>query len=737
MQTYAYGFPRLGKNKEFKKSIESFWNREISESELLKKIKEIETERISTYENFGVKFPLAEITLYDNILDNALIFGVYPYNKRLDSYFKFARGKSALKLKKFFNTNYHYLVPEIKKNTKFKIQWRKPLEWYKVFKKNQPLYMIGPFTFLKLSNLEDKVDFAEKLAELFSMYLELFKEFEKEGIKEIHLDEPAFVLDLSKKEVKFLKKLYKENFQSLNLDIYLFTYYESVDFLKELLDFPVKGIGLDFIQGYENYTFLRKTGFCKDKILFSGIINAKVPIREHIPSKADFVKKILKIKGVSEKNLFLSVSCPLFGLPVSLEKEKNMPKRLRRKLSFAKEKLKELKLLKGYLEGRFRKEALEWSKSSEIFEFKDQNIKYFDTLSLSKKEFLRRKRLHQKLFNLPLFPTTTIGSFPQDKELRNIRALYRKNKISKSEYEKFIKEKIKRLIRFQEQIGLDVLVHGEFERTDMVEFFAQRLKGFYTTQSGWIISYGTRVYRPPIICDRVERKAPLTVKEITFAQSLTKKFVKGIITGPVTILGWSYNITKNPPYKVAFQIAKALNKEIKELIKKGIKIIQIDEPAFREQVPLKKRKQRFYFSWAIRAFNLTCKTQDFVQIHTHMCYSEFKDILNQILKLNFDVITIEAMRSKGDVLSAFESKKFVRDIGPGVWDIHSVYVPKIEEMKVVIEKALKVLKPGQIWINPDCGLKTRNYKEVNSALKKMVKLAKILRKRYSERIREE
>ncbi len=730
MQAYAYGFPRLGKKREFKKTIEEFWNKKISASNLLKKIEELEKERINTYESFDLKFPLGEITLYDNILDTALIFGVYPYKKDLESYFELARGKSALKLKKFFNTNYHYLVPEIKKTTRFKIQWNKPLEWYRVFKKTQPLYITGPFTFLNLSNLKEGVNFEEKLSELCFQYSELFKEFEEKGVREIHLDEPAFVLDLSKKEIKLLKKLYKENFKDLNLDIYLFTYYESVDFLKELLDFPVKGIGLDFIQGYENYFLLKKIGFCRDKLLFLGIINTRVPIREHIPSKADFVKKVLKIKGISESNLVLSVSCPLFCLPVSLENETKISKTLKTKLSFATEKLRELKLLRGYLEGNLRKEALSWSKNSQIFRYKDSK-KYFDTLSLDNKEFLKRKRLHQKLLNLPLFPTTTIGSFPQNKELRRMRALYRKGKVSKSKYEKFIKEKIRELIRFQEEVGLDILVHGEFERTDMVEFFAQKLKGFYTTQAGWVISYGTRVYRPPIIYDEVSRTIPLTLKEITFAQSLTEKIVKGILTGPVTILGWSYNITKNPSYKVAFQIAKALNKEVKDLVKKGIKIIQIDEPAFRELMPLKKRKQEFYFRWAVRAFNLSCKVLDSVQIHTHMCYSEFGEILKWILKLNFDVITIEAMRSRGDMLSAFKNKKFVRDIGPGVWDIHSVYVPSSKEMKVVIEKALKVLKPSQIWINPDCGLKTRDWIQVKPAIENLVKLAKSLRKNFS------
>jgi 5-methyltetrahydropteroyltriglutamate--homocysteine methyltransferase len=726
MQNYAYGFPRLGKNREFKKFIENFWSKNLKEKELIFLLNCLERERLQVYKDSVDKFPLGEFTYYDNIFDTALIFGVYKF-KNLYDYFDYARGKNALELKKYFNTNYHYLVPFLKKGIEFSIEWNKPLFYFKNFSsfKENPIFLIGPYTFLKLCRIEG--DFNRLFHKISMAYKELFKILRKNGVQSIHLEEPAFCLDVPKKEVGLILKEYERIIPS-SLLVNLITYYESVDFLPLLYELPLSGIGLDFINGIDNLKIIKKKGFPKDKFLICGIVDGRSPLRSDIFAKVKFIEFIKKISGLKEEKIIVSNNCPLYHLPFSIEDEKNILKSIKRKISFAKERLYELKLIKEVQEGNV-KEATKWSK-----DIKERNIKYnekiFSTLSLPAKEFLERKKIHKRLLSLPLFPTTTIGSFPQDRELRKKRLLFSKKKISLAKYENFIRDKIFKLIEKEEEIGLDVLVHGEFERTDMVEFFARKLDGFLTTQNGWVISYGTRVYRPPIIFEKIKRSSPLTLKEIFYAQSLTPKLVKGIITGPVTILAWSYNLRRDPLHKIAFELAIALNKEVKELVRRGIKIIQIDEPAIKEFSPLKKRKASSYFSWAIRSFNLTARLPAKVQIHTHMCYSEFGEIIKWIMKMNFDVLTIETARDKGKILEAFKKVRFNRAIGPGVWDIHSQYPAKETVIRKILEESIKIFGAENIWLNPDCGLKTRGWEEVEISLRKIAKIAKIYRKKY-------
>jgi len=727
MQTYAFGFPRLGKNREFKKIIESFWKGEIGEKDLITSLDDLEKERISIYQNFVDVFPLAEFTYYDNIFDTALIFGIYKF-KNFNDYFEYARGKKSLELKKYFNTNYHYLVPHLKKGIKFSLSWNKPLHYLNKFSslKSKPIFLIGPYTFLKLSNLED--DFEKTFSLLTQSYSELFSLLFKKGASFIHLEEPFFCVDLDKKEVNLIVKFYKEILNT-PLKINLITYYESIDFLKCLYDLNFYGIGLDFVKGEDNLRTIKKIGFPKDKKLIAEIVSGRNIQRSDIFSKVKLLEEIKKIVKLKEEDIYIAPSCPLFHLPYSLENETNIKESLKNKMSFAKERLHELNLIKRVFL-KDTKEAKKWAKS-----VKEEKIKIvrpkFSTLSLPTKEFLKRKKIQKEYLNLPLFPTTTIGSFPQDKELRRTRLLFKKKKNPLKEYDDFIKNRIMHLVKKEEEIGLDVFVHGEFERTDMVEFFAQNLKGFLTTQNGWVISYGTRVYRPPIIYDKVERKKPFTSKEINFAQKLTRKPLKGIITGPITILAWSYNLTKAPLYKICFDLASSLNKEAKDLVEKGIKIIQIDEPAIKEFSPLKRKDRDFYFRWAVRSFNLvSSKLPSFVQIHTHMCYSQFEDIIQWIMKMNFDVITIETAREKGKVLESFKKVKFNRGIGPGVWDIHSRYPAKEKTIREILEKSIEIFGKENVWLNPDCGLKTRNWQEVEVSLKRMVKIAKIYRKKY-------
>jgi 5-methyltetrahydropteroyltriglutamate--homocysteine methyltransferase len=430
---------------------------------------------------------------------------------------------------------------------------------------------------------------------------------------------------------------------------------------------------------------------------------------------------------LNEANILVSNNAPLFHLPVSVDAEEKLALNVKAKISFAKERLYELKLISDFYEGKPKK-AIEWCRDTQTPVKETKKI--FDTFSLLEEELIYRKKTQKNILSIPLFPVTTIGSFPQDKELRKTRLEFIKGSLSLHDYDNFIRRRILEVIEKQEEIGIDVLVHGEFERTDMVEFFAQKLKGFATTEAGWVISYGTRVYRPPLIYGEIKREDPLSLKEIFYAQSIAPKTVKGILTGPITILAWSYNLRNDPDYKIAFELAEALNEEAKQMAVRSIRIIQIDEPAIRELAPLKNRNKDFYFSWAVRSFNIVAKLPHSIQIHTHLCYSEFTEVIEWILKMNFDVITIEAAREKAKILESFKNIKFNRNIGPGVWDIHSKYPAREKDIRLILDKSIKIFGPESIWINPDCGLKTRKWEEISSSLELMVKVAKIYRNKF-------
>jgi len=752
MQTMAFGFPKLSKNREFKKLIENFWKGNIEEKDFFKEIEKLKIKRAEIYSKNVDFFPSNEFSLYDFMLDTSIMLGIIPERfkpyKGLSTYFEMAKGKDALELTKWFNTNYHYLVPEIK-NENFSLLKNFPLEDF-IFHKNLGFTtlpkIIGPFTFLKLSKIvikvngklkrckiEEKEKFEKFLEKLIPLYQKILQELFNSGAKSVLIEEPAFVMELNVWEWELIKEIYK-NLATLG-DLYILTYYDSVSDYPNFVELPVSGLGLDLTSNKENLENLLKLGFPENKYLIAGIINGRQVWKANLKEKLNIIEKLSQ---VSEK-LIISNSCPLYHLPISLEGEEHLPSSLLEKLSFAEEKLKELKILKNAFEGK--DEALKVVKENEkLFEKefgKNDEIRR-KILNLSERDFKRelpyqeRFKIQQKRLNLPLFPTTTIGSFPQTEDVRKMRTKFNKREISEKEYKSFIKKKIEEVIKLQEEIGLDVLVHGEFERTDMVEFFAQKLEGIATTKQGWVLSYGTRVYRPPIIYGDVYRTSPMTLEEITYAQSLTSKPVKGMLTGPVTILNWSYYREDIPKNEIAYQIAIALLEEIKNLEKASIKIIQIDEPAFREGAPIKKRDWKNYFEWAVKAFKLCSKANPETQIHTHMCYSEFNEIIEYIYQMDFDVISIEASRSKGEILEAFENYKgWDRQIGIGVYDIHSPTIPTKEEIRTVIERALKVFPEELLWINPDCGLKTRKWEEVMPALKNMVEVAKELRKKFS------
>ncbi len=765
MKTWAFGYPKLGEKREYKKLLEGFWSGKISEEEFLKGIEELEKYRLETYKEFVDSVPVGELNLYDFMLDTALMLGVVPERFKgkdgLELYYEMARGKQALEMTKWFNTNYHYLVPEIEK-AEFELVENKPLKAWKEAKEKfgiegRPV-VIGPYTFLKLSKtlqkvgeegglpvyhmekIEDPEVLGALMEKLVPVYKQLLKELKEAGVKEVQVDEPAFVLNLNDREVEIIEKAYQELTKDLEgLEVFVITYYEGIDdrYFTRIVNLPVSGIGLDFVSSGRNLKNIHEKGFPKGKKLVAGVVPGRNVWRID-PKRTSALLEYLK-SIVGEENLIISNAQPLYHLPITVEVENKLPEGLKERLAFAKERLGELKLLKGILRG----EAAALEKAEEISKLLAQPFGRNEEVvkrikALKEEDFVRkpsygeRDKIQRKLLGLPLFPTTTIGSFPQTPDVRKARVKYRKGELSEEEYKKFIQGKIKEAIQLQEELGLDVFVHGEFERSDMVEYFAELLDGIATTSHGWVISYGSRVYRPPIIYGDVSRPKPMTVEWITYAQSLTDKPVKGMLTGPVTILNWSYAREDIPRSEIAYQIALAILDEVLDLERNGIKIIQIDEPAFREAVPIKKEEWDDYFEWAIKAFRLSnAKVKPETQIHTHMCYSDFNEIIEQIYEMDFDVISIEASRSKGEIIEAFEKfGRWDRQIGVGVYDIHSPAIPTKEEMKAVMLRVMKVLPKELLWVNPDCGLKTRKWEEVVPALKNMVEMAKELREEF-------
>ncbi|ADY72910.1 5-methyltetrahydropteroyltriglutamate--homocysteine S-methyltransferase [Desulfurobacterium thermolithotrophum DSM 11699] len=720
MKTYAYGFPRLGKQREFKRLIEGYWAQKVTEEELLTGIKELNRKREETYQKYVNAHPQGEMTLYDPMLDMALLFGVYKA-ETLDEYFNLCRGKDALEMTKWFNTNYHYLVPDFEgKKPCFKVTT--PV-WNRHEGARENVHLIAPFTFLKLSKNLPQEYFEEALKELTEIVVQYINE---KGFESVHLEDPALVMELTEKEWNLIQDAYK-SFEKANAEINIFTYYDSVDCLQKLFDLPVSGVGVDFAHDRgENLAQLREID-PKGKKLFAGVVDGRNVWRNDLFKTAEVISELSKKFDVVVTN-----AAPLFHLPVNLLGV-TLPEELLKKVAFAEEKLKELQLISQILSGD-EAEAKEWvaeleSSFGEITKVRERVKSLKEEDFVRKPSYQERIKKQQEVLNLPLFPTTTIGSFPQTEEVRRVRLLYKKGRLSEEDYKTFIRGEIAKAIQIQEDLDIDVFVHGEFERTDMVEFFAEKMKGIATTGNGWVISYGTRCYRPPIIYGDVERDGQMTISEIVFAQSLTEKPVKGMLTGPVTIIAWSYVREDIPTSEVAYQIALALKDEIKDYEKAGIKIVQIDEPAIREKAPIKKRNWDEYFDWAIKSFRLChSSVKPETQIHTHMCYSEFGEIINYIVDMDFDVISIEASRSKGDIIETFEKVAFDRQIGLGVWDIHSPYVPSLEEMEVIVERALKVIPKENFWINPDCGLKTRRWEEVIPALKNMITVARKLRK---------
>ena len=746
------GYPRIGPKRELKVVLEKYWKGEASEKELLDSAHTLKKDNWQTQKDNGVDIICSnDFSFYDQVLDTICLVGAIPdrYKSKenlisFKTYFAMARGSqtkeldvSALEMTKWFDTNYHYLVPEFAKNQNFKLSSDKPFKEFeeaqKLGFKTKPI-ILGPLTFLLLGKTEENFEQISLLNKLLPVYEQILSKLNKIGAEWIQIDEPILVKNQNTKVISLIKDtLNKLKKYAGSSKILLATYFEKLDkeVENEIINSDVDGIHFDLVRGNIN-----NLSAIKDKVISLGIVDGRNIW------KSDLNKKISEIKNLKSniKDIWISSSCSLLHTPYNLELENKVPKEIKRWLSFSKQKLIELNNIKialnessavniKYLE----QNASDVKDRQQSKLIHSQKVKErIDTITSKilnrKSSYAKRAELQRNIFKLPLFPTTTIGSFPQTSDVRNARAKFKKNELTEAQYESFLKEKTIDAIKKQEEIDIDVLVHGEFERNDMVEYFGEQLSGFTFTSSGWVQSYGSRCVKPPIIFGDVSRPKPMTVFWSKFAQEHTKKIMKGMLTGPITILQWSFVRDDQPRKDTALQIAFAIRDEVEDLEKNKIVMIQIDEPALREGLPLKKSDWKNYLNWAVEAFKISAAVvKDETQIHTHMCYAEFEDIIDAIAALDADVISIETSRSRMELLTTFEKFKYPNEIGPGVYDIHSPRVPSSDEMKELIIKASKLIDKNKIWVNPDCGLKTRAWPETLSALKTMVKAAKELR----------
>lgn len=745
MTATIVGFPRIGENRELKFITEKYFKHEVTEEELKKRAKDLrQHDRKLLLDSGLTNFTSNHFSFYDQMLDAAFLFNVIPENiaeldlSDLDKYFALARGYQGKKgdvkawpMKKWFNTNYHYIVPQFTADTDVKLAGTKIFDEFVEAKEDGTItrpVLVGPFTLLQLSEFHGcvKEDFVGAFIEA---YARIFKQLEDLGANWIQLDEPSLVKDLDEKELALFKALYEPLLlQKGKLKVLAQTYFGDVrDAYDVLLKLPFDGIGLDFVEGRKTSELVER-GFDDGKVLFAGVVNGKNIWRNNYQKTLDLLKKL------NVKNLVLTTSCSLLHVPYTVASEE-LEEDVTKHFAFAEEKVKELVELDALLKNQspeFLRKNAELFEKPRVLENAELHQKIADLKPeafVRQPEFAVREKIQKQEFNLPLLPTTTIGSFPQTREVKQKRAAFRKHEISQEEYDEFIAERIDSWIRFQEEIGLDVLVHGEFERNDMVEYFGQHLEGYVFTKKAWVQSYGTRCVKPPIIWGDVSRKEPITVRWSVYAQKQTKKIVKGMLTGPVTILNWSFPREDISIKESTLQLALAIREEVLDLEKNGIRIIQIDEAALREKLPLRRSDwQSEYLDWAIPAFRLVHSgVKPETQIHTHMCYSEFNDIIPAIDDMDADVISFEASRSNLEILDELKEKNFKTEVGPGVYDIHSPRIPTVEEIEQALHRILAKVQKEKVWVNPDCGLKTRGEKETKASLKNLTQAAQNIR----------
>lgn len=745
MTATIVGFPRIGENRELKFITEKYFKHEATEEELKERAKDLrQHDRKLLLDSGLTNFTSNHFSFYDQMLDAAFLFNVIPENiaeldlSDLDKYFALARGYQGEKgdvkawpMKKWFNTNYHYIVPQFTADTDVKLAGTKIFDEFVEAKEDGTItrpVLVGPFTLLQLSEFHGcvKEDFVGAFIEA---YARIFKQLEDLGANWIQLDEPSLVKDLDERELALFKALYEPLLlQKGRLKVLAQTYFSDVrDAYDVLLKLPFDGIGLDFVEGRKTLELVER-GFDDGKVLFAGVVNGKNIWRNN------YQKTLYLLKKLNVKNLVLTTSCSLLHVPYTVASEE-LEEDVTKHFSFAEEKVRELVELDALLKNQspeFLRKNAELFEKPRVLENAELHQKIADLKPeafVRQPEFAVREKIQKQEFNLPLLPTTTIGSFPQTREVKQKRAAFRKHEISQEEYDEFIAERIDSWIRFQEEIGLDVLVHGEFERNDMVEYFGQHLEGYVFTKKAWVQSYGTRCVKPPIIWGDVSRKEPITVRWSVYAQKQTKKIVKGMLTGPVTILNWSFPREDISIKESTLQLALAIREEVLDLEKNGIRIIQIDEAALREKLPLRRSDwQSEYLDWAIPAFRLVHSgVKPETQIHTHMCYSEFNDIIPAIDDMDADVISFEASRSNLEILDELKEKNFKTEVGPGVYDIHSPRIPTVEEIEQALHRILAKVQKEKVWVNPDCGLKTRGEKETKASLKNLTQAAQNIR----------
>lgn len=753
MKTAVIGYPYIGENRQWKRVLEKYWKGQLSEEALEGELKALRLHHLQHQKSLGLDLlTVGDFTYYDRMLDLAVMFGMVPARYGTDAlsfetYYAMARGSKdvvASEMTKWFNTNYHYIVPEYEGTPlqlKTNLFAKLVTEAIDATGEIPRVTMIGPYTFQRLTKGIVEADRPAFLLQLLHVYEQLIVQLEQLGVTTIQLEEPALTFELSDAEQALVEQLYIQLAERVQSDVMITTYFEGVPSLARLLQLPVAGFGLDFAAGEkENIAALRHIDFPKDKTLAIGLINGRDIWASNLAERAILVETIQKLTEAEQ--IVLQTSCSLQHVPVTLAHETKLEPVLKNALAFADEKVKELILLKQYV---FNHEtpvkhaiALNLDALERLQNHPErQKIAIQRAVQqLQRSDFERASSYAERLIaqkaalQLPDYPTTTIGSFPQSEAVRQNRLKWRRGDISTEAYEQFNERETARWVAIQEEIGLDVFVHGEFERTDMVEYFGEKLEGFAFTEKAWVVSYGSRCVKPPIIYGDVEWTEPMTVKETVYAQSLTDKRMKGMLTGPVTILNWSFVRNDLSRSEVAFQIAIALQQEVKALEAVGIAIIQIDEPALKEGLPLRRSAQASYVQSGIDAFKLTAATvADETQIHTHMCYCEFNDFIEEIEALDADVISIETSRSHGELIAALKENPYALGIGLGVYDIHSPRVPTREEMEKILTESREVIEKDQFWINPDCGLKTRHEEETIASLKQMVMAANVLKQR--------
>jgi 5-methyltetrahydropteroyltriglutamate--homocysteine methyltransferase len=758
IRTNNLGYPRIGEKRELKRAIEAYWAGRTSEDELRAEAARLRAIHWERQRAAGIDLiPSNDFSYYDQVLDTAVLVGAVPErfgwtegNVDTATYFKMARGERshdcacghapavAMEMTKWFDTNYHYLVPELQPGMSFRIGSTKPFvefaEALTLGIKTKPV-LLGPASFLLLGKFRSPTDFdpLSLLDALVATYSEILGRLAQQGAEWVQLDEPAFSLDLTFEQRAVIVGAYRRLAASApGLKLMVATYFGELR--KNLLAFlklPVAGLHFDAVRGADELDALLAE-FPADKILSLGVVDGRNIWRNDFSRSLPQVQRA--IERVGSERVMVAPSCSLLHSPVTLRNEKKLDAEFRGWLAFADEKLDEVVQLARLAEGNGDLTAVAANQHANATRRLSKRIHDAAVQSrltaVRPAEFERRSaypersRAQQTRLNLPSLPTTTIGSFPQTAEVRAARARFKQGDLTVESYDAFLRAETKKCVEWQDRAGLDVLVHGEFERNDMVEYFGENLAGFAFTENGWVQSYGSRCVKPPIIFGDVSRPTPMTVEWSRYAQSLTSRPMKGMLTGPITILQWSFVRDDQPRSVTAQQIALALRDEVRDLEAAGLAVIQIDEPALREGLPLRRDDWPTYLAWAVNAFRLAAAVvRDETQIHTHMCYCEFNDIIESVAALDADVISIETSRSQMELLEAFVDFRYPAGIGPGVWDIHSPRVPAIEEMEGLLHKALKVLSPEQVWVNPDCGLKTRGWPEVTAAIENLVMAA--------------